>query len=350
MPSTITGTPDGSLYINETHSGLVRVIQPDDMLRPEPFLDISDRIGIDGERGLLGLALHPDYKSNGRFFVHYTRASDGAIVISEFRMGSDGISADPTFERVLLTVDHPTAYHNGGQLAFGPDGYLYVGLGDGGSLGDSLGNAQNPKALLGKVLRMDVDSAPGAGTAYAIPSDNPFAGGGGAGEVYVFGVRNPWRFSFDHVIGALWIADVGEGSYDEVTRLDTSTAGGANLGWSVTEGSRCYNLLPCDTTPFVAPLTEYSRDVGCAVIGGYVYRGDSIPDLAGWYLFADYCTGALFGVPSDAQPAAGDVIAPRVLLAGGFQVSTLGEGPDGELYLADFVGGGIYRVVSAGPG
>ena len=348
MPSTITGTPDGSLYINETHSGLIRVIHRDGTLRPEPFLDFSDRIRVEGEGGLLGLAFHPDYESNGRLFVHYTRASDGAIIVSELGRAADGVSADPASERVLLTVDHPSAYHNGGQLAFGPDGNLYVGLGDGsslGSLGDSLGNAQNPEALLGKILRIDVGGVPGADRSYAIPPDNPFAGGGGAPEVYVSGLRNPWRFSFDHATDALWIADVGEGAYEEVNRLDAGNAAGANLGWSVMEGNHCYYLLPCDTTAFVAPLSEYPRDVGCAVIGGYVYRGEAIPGLAGWYLFADYCTGALFGVPSDAKPAAGEVIEPRVLLETGTTVSTFGRGADGELYMADFFGGSIHRIV-----
>lgn len=349
MPSTITGAPNGSLYINETHSGLIRVIEPDGTLREEPLLDLSGRIRVEAERGLLGLALHPDYVSNGRFFVHYTRASDGAIVVSEFRTDPSS-SADPASERILLTIEHPTAYHNGGQLAFGPDGYLYIAIGDGGSLGDSIGNAQNTEALLGKLLRIDVDSTLGTGAAYVIPPDNPFVAGGGAKAVYVFGLRNPWRFSFDQVTHALWIGDVGEGSYDEVTRLDAGSASGANLGWPITEGSRCYNLLACDTSPFVAPLTEYSRDVGCAVIGGYVYRGEAIPDLIGWYVFADLCTGSLLGVPSDAHPQAGGVIKPRVLMEGGFQVSTLGEGADGELYLADFVGGSIYRVAAAGPG
>ena len=350
LPSTITVAPDGTLYINETYSGLVRVIEEDGTLRPEPFLDFSDRIRGEAERGLLGLALHPEYESNGRIFVHYTRASDGAIIVSELERAADGVSADPASERVLLTVDHPSAYHNGGQLAFGPDGYLYVGLGDGGSLGDSLGNAQNSEALLGKILRIDVDGVPGADRNYAIPPDNPFSRGGGAPEVYVFGLRNPWRFSFDHTTNALWIADVGEGAYEEVNRLDASTAGGANLGWSVMEGNHCYNLLSCDTTAFVAPITEYHRDVGCAVIGGYVYHGDRIPGLGGWYLFADLCTGALFGVPSDAQPAAGEVIEPRVLLETGLSVSTFGRGPDGELYMADYFGGSIYRILIREPG
>ncbi|MEX0631023.1 MAG: PQQ-dependent sugar dehydrogenase [Chloroflexota bacterium] len=346
-PSTITLAPDGTLYVNETRAGLIRAIDLDGTLRPEPFLDFSNRIGSEAERGLLGLALHPDYESNGRLFVHYTRASDGAIVVSELERAADGVSADPTSERVLMTVVHPSAYHNGGQLAFGPDGYLYVGLGDGGSVGDSVGNAQNPEALLGKILRIDVDRIPGGDRNYGIPPDNPYADEGGAPEVYVVGLRNPWRFSFDHATNALWIADVGEGAYEEVNRLDPGTAAGANLGWSVMEGSRCYYLLPCDTTPFVPPITEYHRDVGCAVIGGYVYRGHAIPGLAGWYLFADYCTGAIFGVPSNAQPTTAEVIEPRVLLESGLNVSSFGRGPDGELYVADIFFGTIYRIVVA---
>lgn len=343
-------TPDGTFLVSETQTGLVRIITWDGTLRPEPFLDLSNRISREGERGLLGLALHPAYEANGRVFVHYTRATDGAIVVSELKRAPDGESADPASERVLLTVNHPSAYHNGGQLEFGLDGYLYVGLGDGGSLGDSDGNAQNADALLGKILRIDVDGVPDGNRNYRIPLDNPFASGGGAPEVYIYGLRNPWRFSFDHATGTLWIADVGEGGYEEITRLDSATAGGANLGWSVMEGSRCYYLLPCDTTPFVAPITEYHREVGCAVIGGYVYGGDGIPGLGGWYLFADYCTGMMFGIPSDAQPAVGEVIEPRELLHTGLAVSTFGRGPDGELFVADYAGGAIYRIMSAEPG
>lgn len=178
-----------------------------------------------------------------------------------------------------------------------------------------------------------------------MPMDNPFADGGGAPEVYVLGLRNPWRFSFDPATDALWIAEVGEGAFDEVDRLNPGAAAGANLGWSVMEGNQCFNGVPCNPGAFVAPLTGYGRDSGCAVIGGYVYRGEAIPSLAGWYLFADYCTGTLFGVPSDAQPAAGEVIEPTVLLETGLPVSTLGRGPDGGLYLADSLGGAIYRVI-----
>jgi glucose/arabinose dehydrogenase len=346
-PSTITATTDGTLYVNETRSGLIRVIAADGTLRQEPFLDFSKRIAVDGERGLLGLVFDPRYESNGRLFVDYTRLTDGAVIISELLRARDGASADPLSERVLLTVDHPSAEHNGGQLAFGPDGFLYVGVGDGGGLGDAAGNAQNHQALLGKILRIDVEGSVDADRNYSIPSDNPFAAGGGAPEVYVLGLRNPWRFSFDNRSGALWIGDVGEGAYEEVDRLGAREAAGANLGWSVMEGNHCYNLLPCDTAPFVAPVSEYHREVGCAVIGGYVYRGAAIPDLGGWYLFADYCTGTIMGVRSDERPTAGEVIQPRPLLETGFSVSTLGVGPEGDLYVADMFGGGIYRIVAA---
>lgn len=349
LPGEIGVGSDGTLYVAETQAGRIRVIDRGGRLAPEPILDLAGRIATDGERGLLGLAFHPDYQTNGRLFVHYTRLSDGAVIVSEFSSTPDGAALDPASERVLLSVAHPTAYHNGGQLAFGPDGYLYVGIGDGGGLGDSLGNAQDPAILLGKVLRIDVDGGHEPGTGYAIPPDNPFASGGGAPEVYLVGLRNPWRFSFDVEAEALWVADVGEGAYEEVTRLRLATAAGANLGWPVTEGSRCYNLLPCDTTPFAAPLTEYSRDVGCAIIGGYVDQGRAIPGLAGWYLFGDYCSGAILGVASDARPDVGEVIPPRVLLETGFQISTLVLGPRGELYLADYAGGAVYRLVAADP-
>jgi glucose/arabinose dehydrogenase len=348
LPGAIGVGSDGELYVVETQAGLIRVIDRDGHVAAQPFLDLADHVATDGERGLLGLAFHPDYESNGRLFVQYTRVADGAVIVAEFSRSADGEFLDPASERVLLSVPHPTAYHNGGQLAFGPDGYLYVGIGDGGSLGDSPSNAQDPSVLLGKVLRIDVDAPADQGMGYAIPPDNPFADGGGAPEVYLVGLRNPWRFSFDVEADALWVVDVGEGAYEEVTRLDLARAAGANLGWPITEGSRCFNLLPCDTSPFATPLAEYSRDIGCAIIGGFVDRGLAIPGLAGSYLFADYCSGAILGIAADAHPATGEVLTPRVLLETGLQISTLGLGPNGEVYLADYAGGAIYRLVATG--
>lgn len=249
---------------------------------------------------------------------------------------------------MLLTVDHPSAFHNGGQLVFGPDGYHNIGLGDGGSLGDADGNAQSTGVLLGKILRIDVDRPPDPGLAYAIPSDNPFADGGGAPEVFILGVRNPWRFSFDGATGALWVADVGEGAMEEVNRLDPSSAAGANLGWSVVEGSSCYNVLPCDATPFVTPLTEYHREIGCAVIGGVVARGEATPALDGWYLFADYCEGTIFGIPADAEPSGPH--PPVVLLETELPITAFGLGARGDVFVADILGGTVYRIVDADAG
>ena len=262
----------------------------------EVSLDISDRVLESFEQGLLGLALHPDWPDDARAYVHYSsREGDGDTVLSEFRVTDDPLPPrlDPTTERVLLTVDQPYANHNGGQLAFGPDGLLYMGLGDGGSGGDPHGNGQNPDVLLGKILRIDVDD----GDAYAIPPENPFADGGGAPEVLLVGLRNPWRFSFDRETGLLWIGDAGQNAAEEIDRVDPVADAGANLGWNVMEGSQCFSQPTCSIDGLTLPLAEYGRDLGCSVIGGYVYRGEAIGDLRGWYLFSDYCAGTLFGDP-----------------------------------------------------
>ena len=225
-------------------------------------------------------------------------------MLSEFRVTDEPLPPrlDPTTERVLLRVDQPFSNHNGGQLAFGPDGFLYIGLGDGGSGGDPQGNGQNPNSLLGKILRIDVEGDP-----YAIPPDNPFADGGGAAEALLIGLRNPWRFSFDRDTGLLWIGDPGQNAAEEIDRVDPIADAGANLGWNVMEASQCFAQPNCVTGGLTLPIAEYGRDLGCAVTGGYVYRGEAIPDLRGWYLFSDYCSGILFGVPSDAE----GVIGPR---------------------------------------
>ena len=308
-------------------------------------LDITDRVLGGGERGLLGVALHPDFPDDARAFVHYSDR-DGNTVLSEFGVTdtSDPIAMDAGSERVLLQVEQPFANHNGGQLAFGPDGYLWLGLGDGGSGGDPLGHGQNPSTLLGSILRLDV-SEPGR---YAIPPDNLFADGSdGAPEVYHWGLRNPWRFSFDRETDALWVADVGQNAFEEVNRVDPVADAGGNLGWNLMEASSCFQG-GCSPEGLILPVAEYGRDQGCSVTGGHVYRGDAAQDLAGWYLFSDYCTGHLLGVRSDVpRTAAGErATAPRVLLETGANVSSFGEDADGELYLADHASGTIYRIVA----
>jgi glucose/arabinose dehydrogenase len=291
---------------------------------------------------LLGFAFHPELAGdNLRAFVHYSDAS-GNTVVSEFLIADFArpIRLDAATERVLLTVEQPFPNHNGGQLAFGPDGYLYLGLGDGGSGGDPQGNGQNPATLLGSIVRIDVNGD----EPYAIPADNPFAdGAGGAPEVFLYGLRNPWRFSFDRGTGQLWIADVGQNAYEEVDRVDPAADAGANLGWNLMEASHCF-VAGCSPEGLVLPITEYGRDAGCSVTGGFVYRGTAIEGLAGWYLFSDYCSGLIFGVPSDAAPGT----APRLLLETGLSVSSFGQDSDGELYVADIAGGGIYRIVPGG--
>lgn len=348
-PIGIFGAPGGWLLVSE-RDGRVIAVRPGTGVM-EVALDITDRVLGGLEQGLLGLALDPEWPAVPRAFVHYSDLA-GDTVLSQVVAtgGPDGAPVlDAESEGILLQRDQPYANHNGGQLAFGPDGSLWMGLGDGGSGGDPNGNGQNPFTLLGKILRIDPaspDEAPDPnGPPYGIPGDNPFADGEhGAPEVFLYGLRNPWRFSFDHATGQLWIGDVGQDQYEEIDRIDPATQAGANLGWNVTEGAHCYAAAECTTDALTGPLAEYSHDFGCSVTGGFVYRGDAIPDLRGWYLFSDYCSGTLFGVPSDAT----GVTTPRVLLETGLTVTSFGEGADGELYLADLAGGAIYRVVSGG--
>ena len=335
-PISIASVGDDRLLVNERVGRVQELDMTTGSLRIA--LDITDRVGSGGERGLLGLAMHPAFPTDRRAFVHYT-GLDGGTVLSEFTAGGeDPITFDPGSERVLLEVAQPYANHNGGQLAFGPDGMLYLGLGDGGAGGDPHGNGQDPAALLGSILRLDV-SGPDA---YAVPSDNPFADGGGAPEVFVYGLRNPWRFSFDAETGQLWIADVGQSALEEIDRLDPGADAGANLGWSRMEGTACFAEPGCASDGLVLPVTEYGRDLGCSVTGGYVSRGTAFADLHGWYVFGDYCTGAVFGVRSDTT---GPAVAPRLLLDTDAAISSFGEGSDGMLYLADLASGTVYRIV-----
>jgi glucose/arabinose dehydrogenase len=337
-PINVATVPDGRLLVNE-RGGRVITVDPSTGAT-DVALDIGDRVLGQGEQGLLGLALDPRWPEEQTVFVHYTDRK-GRTVLSAFTAGSvEPLRVDAASEVVLLELDQPFANHNGGQVAFGPDGMLHLGLGDGGSGGDPFGHGQDPDTLLGSILRLDVTGrAPDA--PYAIPADNPFADGGGAPEVFLFGLRNPWRFSFDSLTGQLWIGDVGQNAFEEISRVDPVADAGRNLGWNVMEASHCFAVAGCSSEGLIGPVSEYGRDAGCSVTGGYVYRGTAIDRLAGWYLFGDYCTGLLFGIPSDVTA----LVAPRLLLETGVEISSFGEDADGELYVADLGGGALYRIV-----
>ncbi len=340
-PVGIANAGDGSgrLFIVE-QAGRIRIAQ-DGKLLDTPFLDITGRVGNNGsERGLLGLAFHPKYRQNGYFYVNYTD-NNGNTVIARFQVTGDSNIADPASEKKLLAVQQPFPNHNGGSVAFGPDGYLYLGLGDGGSGGDPFGNGQSLNTLLGKILRLDVDN----GDPYAIPADNPFASGGGKPEIWAYGLRNPWRFSFDRANGDFYIGDVGQGDWEEIDYLPAGSAGGANFGWNLMEGTHPYS--GSDSPSFVAPVTDYSHSVGgCSVTGGYVYRGAALPEWNGIYFYGDYCSGKVWGL---LKGSSGVAVAPwrhwqsAHLFDTELSISTFGMDENGEIYLA-WYGGGIYRL------
>ncbi len=333
------GDGSGRLFVLE-QAGRIRVIR-DGRLVPAPYLDISDRVRAGGEQGLLGLAFAPTFATDGRLFVNYTDGN-GDTVVSEFLAPDPAADrADPASERVLLLIDQPFANHNGGALAIGPDGLLWIATGDGGSGGDPQGNGQRLDTLLGKLLR--IDPRPAGGAPYGIPADNPFAGSADArGETWAYGLRNPWRFSFDRATGDLWIGDVGQGSLEEVNRWPAGSPAGPNFGWNTMEASACFEPAEgCVTDGLVLPVAEYGHDRGCSITGGYVYRGTAVPGLAGTYLYADYCSGTIWGLDaSAAQPT------PRVLLEAGANIVSFGEDEAGELYVVD-LGGRVLQVVGA---
>jgi glucose/arabinose dehydrogenase len=329
------GDGTGRLFVAE-QGGRIRVVRGG-RLDPTPFLDISARVRREAfEQGLLGLAFPPDFARSGWVYVDYTRGPDGAVTVSRFRLASPD-AADPASEEVLLQVRQPYANHNGGQLAFGPrDGYLYVAVGDGAADGDPAHRAQDPGLLAGKLLRLEV----GADRALAAP-DNPFVGRAGwAPEVWALGLRNPWRFAFDRVTGDLYVADVGENELEEVDWRPGGDGGGANFGWPILEGTRCLDLSgSCDPSGFAAPVAEYGHDRGCAVVGGLVYRGAALPELAGAYVYGDFCSGRVWGLRR-----AGDAWSSAELAASGLALAAFGEDEAGELYAADAVAGVLYRL------
>ncbi len=357
------GDGSGRLFVVE-RSGRIRIVKNGTLLNT-PFLDIRGRVGDSGsEQGLLSVAFPPDYASKGYFYVDYTDLS-GDTVIARYYISTDPDVADPDSEEMILTVDQPYANHNGGQLAFGPnDGYLYIGMGDGGSAGDPQDNAQNPASLLGKILRIDVEPTrvisvdftlylpivfagnnPVSNSSYNIPPSNPFTRTSGyRGEIWVLGLRNPWRFAFDRQTGDLYIGDVGQGRREEIDYQPAASAGGENYGWNIMEGSDCYNATSCgDTSDLTRPATEYvtHSDGNCAVTGGMVYRGQDYPGMQGIYFYADYCSGQIWGLKYDGTTWQNSPL----LFNANFRISSFGEDEDGNLYVTDYTNGNIYMIV-----
>jgi glucose/arabinose dehydrogenase len=331
-PSAIANAGDGSgrLFVAE-QGGAVRILR-NGTLTPQPFLNISSLVKAGGEQGLLGLAFPPGYSTRQSFYVNYTnRTGVGNTSIARFAVGGNPDLVDRASRQELLTFTQPFANHNGGQLAFGPDSLLYIGSGDGGSGGDPLGNGQNTATLLGKILRLDVLS----GVAPVIPANNPFGN-----EVWAYGLRNPWRFSFDRQTGDLFLADVGEAAREEINFQPAGSGTAANYGWNIMEGSLCF-LAPglCSPAGLTLPVAEYDHTLGnCSVTGGYVYRGSTL-SLRGTYLYGDFCSGRIWGLRRN-----GVAWENLLLLDSTLQISTFGEDEAGELYVADYATGTVFRI------
>ena len=349
-PVLFTYLPDGSdRVVVVEQDGLAHIFRNDpNITETAVYLDLSDRVSRGGnEEGFLGLAFHPEYASNGQFFVYYSAARPRRSVVSRFTVSADPNRADIESEMVLLEIPEPHSNHNGGSMVFGPDGYLYIGIGDGGSSGDPGQNGQDPTTLLGTIIRIDVDRT-SENLEYGIPPDNPFAGSpdGERPEIWAYGLRNPWRFSFDRETGSLWVGDVGQNAWEEINLIER----GGNYGWNILEGTHCF--LPasgCDSSGTILPVAEYGHNLGCSITGGHVYRGPDMPalaDLQGVYIYGDFCSGRIWGLrvgkysTDDLTP--GDQIIGR---ADG-QISSFGEDSSGNVYVVMF-GGQIHRIVLA---
>ena len=333
-PLDIAAPDDGTgrLFV-VAQDGRIWVVDADGTVRREPMVDLRDRLKSGGEQGLLGLALHPSFGNDERAFVNYTNKDGDSVIASLTVDPNDPNRLDPGSHQRILFVDQPFANHNGGDLRFGPDGYLYAFFGDGGGGGDAPGNGQDRDALLGKVLRLDIDH-PSGDLAYSAPAGNPFLVGAGRDEIWLMGMRNPWRASFDRATGDLWMGDVGQGAWEEVD-VARAGVGGLNYGWNRMEGNHCYPPgAHCTVGKMTIPVTEYGHDRGCTIIGGYVYRGSKYPQLAGAYLFADYCSGRIFAIDATTD----DFRKPVEVGNGGNGISSFGEDTAGELYITDLDG------------
>ncbi len=358
--TAITHAGDGRLFLT-LQLGQILIWNGSQVL-PTPFLDVSTLISCCGERGFLSTAFHPNYAANGFFFVDYTDLN-GNTVVARYRVSATNPNlADPFSAAVLLTIDQPAANHNGGQLQFGPDGFLYIGMGDGGSANDPSCNAQRSDtrpgnaALLGKLLRIDVDRNVDRAPYYGIPAGNPYVGRGGPAEAWALGLRNPWRFSFDLLTGDLFIGDVGQGAREEIDYQPLGAGGGENYGWKLMEGTICGGggsagcppgVPPCGDPAYTLPILEYTHDGGnCSVTGGYIYRGLSIPDLYGRYVYGDYCSGNIWAALLQSGTWSAQLLPIRLL-----SLTTFGQDASGELYAATggSANGTLYRIVPAAP-
>jgi len=339
-PVDIQSPRDGSnrIFVVEQAGKIFVFPNRKEVINRQLFLDITDRVNDRGnEEGLLGLAFHPNFKQNGYFFVDYTADNPRRTVIARYQVDpNDPDKADKNSEVVILEVNQPYSNHNGGQITFGPDGYLYIALGDGGSGGDPQGNGQNRQTLLGSILRIDVDN-PAPGKNYGIPPDNPFVGNsaGYREEIYAYGLRNPWRFSFDPITGWLWTADVGQDKYEEIDIIEK----GGNYGWNIMEGLHCFDPPSnCDPSGLILPIWEYDHDAGRSITGGFVYRGVSVPELVGQYIYADFVSGRIWALQYDGtNPAQNKLLQDTDLL-----IASFGVDENNELYIAAF-DGKIYR-------
>jgi glucose/arabinose dehydrogenase len=351
-PVFVTHAPDDTtrLFIIE-QPGRIRVVHNGALLATA-YLDITSKVLYGGERGLLGLAFHPDYASNGYFYVDYTRAGDGATVVARYQVSSDSNVALAASESFFLTQNQPNANHNGGWIGFGPnDGYLYIGFGDGGGSGDPDDNGQDSTTWLGKILRIDVDG----GSPYAVPPDNPYVGvAGWQPEIWALGVRNPWRMSFDRVTGDLWIGEVGQNLWEEIDFQAAASGGGENYGWRYKEGDHCYNpSTGCETlATMVDPIHEYQHNFSgglsrCSITGGYIYRGGAITGLQGAYFFADYCGGEIWSFTYDGISISDSTDHTDQLNPDSSTITSFGEDAAGELYYCAFSAGKVVKIIAA---
>lgn len=363
-PVHITNAGDNSdrLFVVE-QPGKIKIFKNGSLLQT-PFLDITSKVLYSGEQGLLSLVFPPAYEDKGYFYVYYTN-KNGDNQVSKFKLSEDPDIADPTSEILIIYIEHPFGInHNGGQLAFGPDGYMYISIGDGGGIGDPYDQGQDPGTILGTILRIDVEfegitpsEAPYRahlpiiyGSAvpknnYLIPPDNPYVGVPGyRPEIWAYGLRNPWRFSFDRDTGDLYIADVGQGDYEEINYQLSSSPGGENYGWSIMEGKHCYSDPSCDQTGLVLPVAEYDHSLGCSISGGFVYRGADNPTMTGFYYFGDWCNGDIWGLKED-----NGVWSIQKLLDTPEAITSFGEDEQGELYFTGYYSRRIYRLYEVIP-